>query len=216
VDTAGMLFICGGAFAGLDKVIRDRSEKTSIGFAAKVVSQTEDKSTSEILKSVETEDLVKYGLIPEFVGRLPVIATLSELDEDALIEILTQPKNALTKQYQQLFEIEDVELDFREDALRAVARKAMERKSGARGLRSIMEGILLDIMYEIPSEPDVCKVVIDESVVNGDSAPIKIYGNQETARAVPETDSGAAGSPGALRLYHCDKKGLNTGPFCMG
>jgi len=135
-----MLFICGGAFAGLDKVIRDRSEKTSIGFAAKVVSQTEDKSTSEILKSVETEDLVKYGLIPEFVGRLPVIATLSELDEDALIEILTQPKNALTKQYQQLFEIEDVELDFREDALRAVARKAMERKSGARGLRSIMEG----------------------------------------------------------------------------
>jgi ATP-dependent Clp protease ATP-binding subunit ClpX len=186
VDTAGMLFICGGAFAGLDKVIRDRSEKTSIGFAAKVVSQTEDKSTSEILKSVETEDLVKYGLIPEFVGRLPVIATLSELDEDALIEILTQPKNALTKQYQQLFEIEDVELDFREDALRAVARKAMERKSGARGLRSIMEGILLDIMYEIPSEPDVCKVVIDESVVNGDSAPIKIYGNQETARAVPE------------------------------
>ena len=186
VDTAGMLFICGGAFAGLDKVIRDRSEKTSIGFAAKVVSQTEDKSTSEILKSVETEDLVKYGLIPEFVGRLPVVATLSELDEDALIEILTQPKNALTKQYQQLFEIEDVELDFREDALRAVARKAMERKSGARGLRSIMEGILLDTMYEIPSEPDVCKVVIDESVVNGDSDPIKIYGNQETAKAVPE------------------------------
>ena len=186
VDTAGMLFICGGAFAGLDKVIRDRSEKTSIGFAAKVVSQTDDKSTSEILKSVETEDLVKYGLIPEFVGRLPVVATLSELDEDALIEILTQPKNALTKQYQQLFEIEDVELDFREEALRAVARKAMERKSGARGLRSIMEGILLDTMYEIPSEPDVCKVVIDESVVNGDSAPIKIYGNQETARAVPE------------------------------
>ena len=186
VDTAGMLFICGGAFAGLDKVIRDRSEKTSIGFAAKVVSQADDKSTSEILKSVETEDLVKYGLIPEFVGRLPVVATLSELDEDALIEILTQPKNALTKQYQQLFEIEDVELDFREEALRAVARKAMERKSGARGLRSIMEGILLDTMYEIPSEPDVCKVVIDESVVNGDSAPIKIYGNQETARAVPE------------------------------
>ncbi|TDT39382.1 ATP-dependent Clp protease ATP-binding subunit ClpX [Halospina denitrificans] len=186
VDTAGMLFICGGAFAGLDKVIRDRSEKTSIGFAAKVVSQTDDKSTSEILKSVETEDLVKYGLIPEFVGRLPVVATLSELDEDALIEILTQPKNALTKQYQQLFDIEDVELDFRDDALRAVARKAMERKSGARGLRSIMESILLDTMYEIPSEPDVCKVVIDESVVNGDSAPIKIYGNQETARAVPE------------------------------
>lgn len=186
VDTANMLFICGGAFAGLDKVIRERSEKTSIGFAAKVVSKSDEQSTSDILKSVETEDLVKYGLIPEFVGRLPVIATLTELDEDALIEILTQPKNALTKQYQQLFELEEVELDFREDALRAVARKAMDRKTGARGLRSIMEGILLDTMYEIPSEPDVCKVVIDESVVNGDSAPIKIYANNETAKAVPE------------------------------
>ena len=186
VDTAGMLFICGGAFAGLDKVIRDRAEKTSIGFAAKVVSQSDDKSTSEILKSVESEDLVKYGLIPEFVGRLPVVATLSELDEDALIEILTQPKNALTKQYQQLFAIEDVELDFREDALRAVSRKAMSRGSGARGLRSIMEEILLDTMYEIPSETDVCKVVIDESVVNGESHPIKIYANNETARAVPD------------------------------
>jgi len=186
VDTAGMLFICGGAFAGLDKVIRERSEKTSIGFAAKVVSKSDEQSTSDILKSIETEDLVKYGLIPEFVGRLPVVATLTELDEDALIEILTQPKNALTKQYQQLFEIEDVELDFREDALRAVARKAMVRKTGARGLRSIMESILLDTMYEIPSEPDVCKVVIDESVVNGESAPIKIYGNNETAKAVPE------------------------------
>ena len=186
VDTAGMLFICGGAFAGLDKVIRERSEKTSIGFAAKVVSESDSKSSSEILKSVETEDLVKYGLIPEFVGRLPVVATLTELDEDALIEILTQPKNALTKQYQQLFEIEDVELDFREDALRAVARSAMERKTGARGLRSIMEGILLDTMYEIPSELDVCKVVIDESVVNGDSAPIKIYANNEAARAASE------------------------------
>ncbi len=186
VDTANMLFICGGAFAGLDKVIRERSEKTSIGFAAKVVSKSDEQSTSDILKSVETEDLVKYGLIPEFVGRLPVVATLTELDEDALIEILTQPKNALTKQYQQLFELEEVELDFREDALRAVARKAMDRKTGARGLRSIMEGILLDTMYEIPSEPDVCKVVIDESVVNGDSAPIKIYANHETAKAVPE------------------------------
>ncbi|MEQ6885160.1 ATP-dependent Clp protease ATP-binding subunit ClpX [Salicola sp. Rm-C-2C1-2] len=186
VDTAGMLFICGGAFSGLDKVIRDRSEKTSIGFAAQVVSESEGKSSSEILKMIQTEDLVNYGLIPEFVGRLPVVATLTELDEDALIEILTQPKNALTKQYHQLFEIEDVELDFREDALRAVARKAMERNTGARGLRSIMEGILLDIMYEIPSEPDVCKVVIDENVVNGESDPIKIYTNNETARAVPE------------------------------
>lgn len=186
VDTAGMLFICGGAFSGLDKVIRERSEKTSIGFAAQVVGQSDGKSTSEILKQIETQDLVSYGLIPEFVGRLPVVATLTELDEDALIEILTQPKNALTKQYQQLFEIEDVELDFREDALRAVARKAMERNTGARGLRSIMEGILLDTMYEIPSEPDVCKVVIDEGVVNGESDPIKIYANNETARAVPE------------------------------
>ncbi|KAA8984364.1 MULTISPECIES: ATP-dependent Clp protease ATP-binding subunit ClpX [Gammaproteobacteria] len=186
VDTAGMLFICGGAFSGLDKVIRERSEKTSIGFAAQVVGQSDSKSTSEILKHIETQDLVSYGLIPEFVGRLPVVATLTELDEDALIEILTQPKNALTKQYQQLFEIEDVELDFREDALRAVARKAMERNTGARGLRSIMEGILLDTMYEIPSEPDVCKVVIDEGVVNGESDPIKIYANNETARAVPE------------------------------
>lgn len=186
VDTAGMLFICGGAFSGLDKVIRDRSEKTSIGFAAQVVSQSDGKSSSEILKMIETEDLVNYGLIPEFVGRLPVVATLTELDEDALIEILTQPKNALTKQYQQLFEIEDVELDFREDALRAVARKAMERNTGARGLRSILEGILLDTMYQIPSEPDVCKVVIDEGVVNGESDPIRIYANNETARAVPE------------------------------
>ncbi|XOZ34035.1 ATP-dependent Clp protease ATP-binding subunit ClpX [Halomonadaceae bacterium KBTZ08] len=186
VDTAGMLFICGGAFSGLDKVIRDRSEKTSIGFAAQVVSQSDGKSSSEILKMIETEDLVNYGLIPEFVGRLPVVATLTELDEDALIEILTQPKNALTKQYQQLFEIEDVELDFREDALRAVARKAMERNTGARGLRSILEGILLDTMYQIPSEPDVSKVVIDEGVVNGESDPIRIYANNETARAVPE------------------------------
>ena len=186
VDTANMLFICGGAFAGLDKVIRDRTEKTSIGFAAKVVSKSDEESTTDTLKAVETEDLVRYGLIPEFVGRLPVVATLNELDEDALIEILTQPKNALTKQYQQLFDMEDVELDFREDALRAVARKAMERKSGARGLRSIMEAVLLDTMYEVPSEPDVVKVVIDESVINGDSAPIKIYSSQDQAKAVPE------------------------------
>ncbi|TVP52470.1 MAG: ATP-dependent Clp protease ATP-binding subunit ClpX [Halomonadaceae bacterium] len=186
VDTANMLFICGGAFAGLDKVIRERTEKTSIGFSARVVSKTDEQSTSDVLKTVETEDLVKYGLIPEFVGRLPVIATLTELDEEALVEILTQPKNALTKQYQQLFEMEDVELDFREDALRAVAGKAMQRKTGARGLRSIMESVLLDTMYEVPSEPDVCKVVIDESVILGDSSPIKIYSSQEKAKAVPE------------------------------
>ncbi|MDX1590022.1 MAG: ATP-dependent protease ATP-binding subunit ClpX [Oleiphilaceae bacterium] len=186
VDTANMLFICGGAFAGLDKVIRERTEKTSIGFSARVVSKDDEKTATDILKSVETEDLVKYGLIPEFVGRLPVVATLTELDEDALVEILTAPKNALTKQYQHLFEMEDVELDFREDALRAVANKAMERKTGARGLRSIMESVLLDTMYEVPSEPDVCKVVIDESVILGHSDPIKIYASQDQAKAVPE------------------------------
>ncbi|MAL98635.1 ATP-dependent Clp protease ATP-binding subunit ClpX [Hydrocarboniclastica marina] len=186
VDTGNVLFICGGAFAGLDKVIRDRSERSSIGFSANVISQQSQKTASDVLKDVETEDLVKYGLIPEFVGRLPVVATLEELDEEALVEILTQPKNALTKQFQKLFEMEDVELDFREDALRAVARKGMERKTGARGLRSIMEAVLLDTMYQIPSETGVCKVVIDESVIRGDSDPIKIYSNTEQAKAVPE------------------------------
>jgi len=186
VDTSNILFICGGAFAGLEKVIRDRSEKSSIGFGATVVSKLDQKSTGETLREVETEDLVKYGLIPEFVGRLPMVATLEELDEEALVKILTEPKNALTKQYQKLFGMEDVELDFREDALRAVARKAMERKTGARGLRSIMEAVLLDIMYQIPSERDVCKVVIDESVIRGESEPIKIYINNEQAKAVPE------------------------------
>jgi ATP-dependent Clp protease ATP-binding subunit ClpX len=186
VDTGNVLFICGGAFAGLDKVIRDRSERSSIGFSANVVSKQNQKNASDVLKDVETEDLVKYGLIPEFVGRLPVIATLEELDEEALVQILTQPKNALTKQFQKLFEMEDVELDFREDALRAVARKGMERKTGARGLRSIMEAVLLDTMYQIPSETDVCKVVIDESVIKGESDPIKIYSNTEQAKAVPE------------------------------
>ena len=186
VDTGNILFICGGAFAGLDKVIRDRSEKSSIGFGATVVSKVDQKSTGETLREVETEDLVKYGLIPEFVGRLPVIATLEELDEDALIQILMEPKNALTKQYQKLFDMEGVELDFREDALRAVARKAMERKTGARGLRSIMEAVLLDTMYQIPSEHDICKVVIDDSVIRGESDPIKIYANNDQAKAVPE------------------------------
>src|SRR6056297_94618 len=147
VDTGNMLFICGGAFAGLDKVIRERTEKNSIGFSASVKSPDDTKNTGDIIKNVETEDLVKYGLIPEFVGRLPVIATLTELDQAALVQILTEPKNALTKQYQKLFDMEGVELDFREDALRAVANKAMERKTGARGLRSIMEATLLDTMY---------------------------------------------------------------------
>ena len=186
VDTGNMLFICGGAFAGLDKVIRERTEKNSIGFSASVASQDDAKNTGDVIKDVETEDLVKYGLIPEFVGRLPVVATLNELDEEALVQILTEPKNSLTKQYQKLFDMEGVELDFREDALRAVARKAMERKTGARGLRSIMEATLLDTMYQIPSEHDVTKVVIDESVISGDSEPFKIYASSDHAKAVPE------------------------------
>ncbi|ARU56306.1 ATP-dependent protease ATP-binding subunit ClpX [Oleiphilus messinensis] len=186
VDTANILFICGGAFAGLDKVIRDRSEKSSIGFAATVKSKEDSKSVGATLKEVETEDLVKYGLIPEFVGRLPVVATLDELDQDALIQILTEPKNSLTKQYQKLFEMEGVEIDFREDALRAVATKAMERKTGARGLRSILEAVLLETMYHIPSEDNVSKVVIDQTVINGESDPIKIYESTDQPKAVPE------------------------------
>lgn len=188
VDTRNILFICGGAFAGLDKIIRDRSEKSSIGFSAVVKSKDDSKSVGQTLKDVETEDLIRYGLIPEFVGRLPVIATLGELDEDALIKILTEPRNALTKQYGKLFEMEGVEIDFREDALRAVAKKAMERKTGARGLRSILEGVLMDTMYSVPSEQHIAKVVIDESVIRGDSDPIKIYENTEQpARALPES-----------------------------
>ena len=186
VDTSNILFICGGAFAGLERVISERTEKSSIGFSAKVKSKEEGKSFSEAVHQVETEDLVKFGLIPEFVGRLPVVATLNELDEEALVQILTEPKNSLTKQYQKLFDMEGVELDFREDALRAVARKAMERKTGARGLRSIMEATLLDTMYQIPSEHDVTKVVIDESVISGDSEPFKIYASSDHAKAVPE------------------------------
>jgi ATP-dependent Clp protease ATP-binding subunit ClpX len=175
VDTSNMLFTCGGAFAGLDQLIRDRSEKSSIGFSATVKGKKEEKSIGEILRSVEPGDLVKYGLIPEFIGRLPVIATLDELDEAALIQILTEPKNSLVKQYQKLFDMEDAELEFRESALKAVAGKAMERKIGARGLRSILEGILLNSMYKIPSEENVTKVVIDEGVINGDSEPLFIY-----------------------------------------
>jgi ATP-dependent Clp protease ATP-binding subunit ClpX len=186
VNTSNILFICGGAFAGLEKVIQQRSARSSIGFSAEVASQDNIKSAGEIIKDVQTEDLVKFGLIPEFVGRLPVVATLTELDEDALIQILTEPKNALTKQYQKLFEMEGVELDFREEALRAVARKAKERNTGARGLRSIMEATLLDTMYQIPSEQDVCKVVVDESVISGDSEPFKIYANNDMAKVAPD------------------------------
>jgi len=183
VDTSNMLFICGGAFAGLERVIRNRSEKGGIGFSAEVKSKDETRSMSEVLFSVEPEDLVQYGLIPEFVGRLPVHATLEELDEDALISILTEPKNALIKQYGKLFEMEDVELEFREEALRAIARKAMERKTGARGLRSILETILLDIMYDLPSMEGVSKVVIDEGVITGETEPLLIYKSTEQSVA---------------------------------
>tara|TARA_B110001454_G_scaffold5294_1_gene4920 strand:+ start:2368 stop:3663 length:1296 start_codon:yes stop_codon:yes gene_type:complete len=179
VDTSNMLFICGGAFAGLDKQIRDRSEKSSIGFSATVKGKSDEKSVGDVLRTVEPSDLVKYGLIPEFIGRLPVVATLDELDEAALIQILTEPKNSLVKQYQKLFDMEDVELEFRESALKAVANKAMERKIGARGLRSILEGILLNSMYKIPSEENVTKVVIDEGVINGESEPLFIYESSE-------------------------------------
>ncbi|MBD1390312.1 ATP-dependent protease ATP-binding subunit ClpX [Neiella sp. HB171785] len=180
VDTSKILFICGGAFAGLDKVIEQRTDKNSgIGFGAEVKSKVETTSLTANFEQVEPEDLVKYGLIPEFIGRLPVVATLTELDGDALVQILNEPKNALTKQYGALFSLEDVELEFREDALFAIANKAMERKTGARGLRSIVEHILLHTMYELPSIENVTKVVVDESVVNGESDPILIYENSD-------------------------------------
>ena len=181
VDTANILFVCGGAFAGLDKVIRDRSQKSGIGFSAEVRSKDNEDNLGETLSNVEPEDLVKYGLIPEFVGRLPMIATLDELDLDALVRIIKEPKNSLTKQYGKLFEMEGVEIQFRDDALRAVARKAKERKTGARGLRSIMEAVLLDSMYNIPSLEAVSKVIIDEAVIQGESEPLLMYENAEPA-----------------------------------
>ena len=187
VDTSNILFICGGAFAGLDKVITNRSEKGGIGFNAEVKGKEQKKEFGEILFDLEPEDLVHYGLIPEFVGRLPVIATLEELDIEALVQILTEPRNALTKQYKRLFEMEGVEVDFREDGLKAIAKKAMDRKTGARGLRSILEAVLLDSMYSIPSRDDVVKVVVDESVINGDSEPLLVYQNTEPA---PKVSSG--------------------------
>ncbi|ABK38692.1 ATP-dependent Clp protease ATP-binding subunit ClpX [Aeromonas hydrophila] len=187
VDTSKILFICGGAFAGLDKVIEQRSVKgTGIGFGAEVKSKSAKATLSESFAKVEPEDLIKYGLIPEFIGRLPVVATLTELDEAALIQILKEPKNALTKQYAALFDLEGVELEFRDDALNAIARKAMERKTGARGLRSIVEAVLLDTMYDLPSLDGVSKVVIDETVIKGDSAPLMIYENPETQAAASE------------------------------
>jgi ATP-dependent Clp protease ATP-binding subunit ClpX len=186
VDTGNILFICGGAFSGLDQIIRDRTEKSSIGFNAVVKAKDDTKQLGSVLKDAEPIDLVRYGLIPEFIGRLPVVATLEELDEAALIQILVEPKNALIKQYQALFQMEGVELEFREPALTAIALKAMERKTGARGLRSIMEGVLLDSMYKIPSEEHVSKVVIDESVINDGTEPLLIYESNEGLKVAPD------------------------------
>jgi ATP-dependent Clp protease ATP-binding subunit ClpX len=186
VDTSNILFICGGAFAGLEKVIRDRSEKGGIGFSAEVNSKDSQKSIGETLLDCEPSDLIGYGLIPEFIGRLPVVATLQELDRDALVNILIEPKNALFKQYQTLFDMEGVELDLRRDALDAIADKAIERKTGARGLRSILETILLDTMYRIPSEPDVVKVVVDASVINGENEPLLVHEQQDTKKAASD------------------------------
>lgn len=175
VDTSNILFICGGAFAGLDKIIRDRSEKSGIGFSATVRPKEEKTSVGDTLHDVEPDDLVKYGLIPEFVGRLPMVATLEELDQEALVEILTQPKNAIVKQFERLFQMEDVDIEFRKEAYDAIAQKAMERKTGARGLRTILENVLLDTMYELPSDENVGKVVIDASVILGDAKPYMVY-----------------------------------------
>jgi ATP-dependent Clp protease ATP-binding subunit ClpX len=186
VDTANILFVCGGAFSGLEKVIRDRSEKGGIGFSAQVNSKDSQKSIGETLLDVEPSDLIGYGLIPEFIGRLPVVATLQELDREALVNILVQPKNALFKQYQALFAMENVDLDIRDDALDAIAEKAIERKTGARGLRSILETTLLDTMYKIPSEQDVIKVVVDASVINGENEPMLVYEKPEQKKVASD------------------------------
>src|ERR1700682_6408074 len=186
VDTTNILFVCGGAFSGLEKIISARGRSTSIGFGANVRS-ADERSTGQVLREVEPEDLLKFGLIPEFIGRLPILATLEDLDERALIEILTRPKNALAKQYQRMFDMENVDLTIHEDALTAIAHKAIERKTGARGLRSIMEGILLDTMFDLPSLEGVEEVVISREVVEGTARPLYIY----AARA---GDAGASAS----------------------
>jgi len=178
VDTTNILFICGGAFAGLDKLISNRNKGSSIGFGAEIVSP-EDKLTGEILQDLEPGDLVKFGLIPEFIGRLPVLATLEDLDEDALVTILTEPKNALIKQYQKLFEMEDTKLEFRDNALKEVAKKAIMLKTGARGLRSIIENVLMDTMFELPSEQDISEVVVNEDVITKGSKPILVHAKKK-------------------------------------
>jgi ATP-dependent Clp protease ATP-binding subunit ClpX len=182
IDTTNILFICGGAFAGLEKIILNRTQKTGIGFTADVRQVNDRPHGSDVFHDVEPEDLIKYGLIPEFVGRLPVVATLDELDEAALVSILLEPKNALSKQYRKLFDMEGVELEFRQDALKAVAKKAMQRKTGARGLRTILENVLLETMYELPSLRNVQKVVVDEQVILGESMPYVLYGTSDDAR----------------------------------
>ena len=179
VNTANILFICGGAFAGLDRVIHQRLDKGGIGFGAEVKSKSDSKALNDTYRQLEPDDLVRFGLIPEFIGRLPVAAVLDELDEKALISILRDPKNALVKQYQKLFQMEGVSLEFREDALLAVAKRAKDRKTGARGLRTILEKILIDTMYDLPSTQNVVKVVIDEAVAKGDAKPIIVYENKE-------------------------------------
>ena len=186
VDTGNILFICGGAFAGLDNIIRDRSEKSSIGFSVK--GKEDEKAVGDVLREIESGDLVKFGLIPEFIGRLPVVATLDELDEDALVRILTEPKNSLVRQYQRLFEMEDVELELRDSALDAIAKLAMERKTGARGLRSILEAALLDSMYRVPSEDHVAKVVVEDSVIRGEAEPLIIYESNDVGKVSPDDD----------------------------
>ncbi|MDW8468476.1 MAG: ATP-dependent Clp protease ATP-binding subunit ClpX [Burkholderiales bacterium] len=178
VDTTNILFICGGAFDGLEKIVRNRTEKTGIGFGAEVRSPSNARASYELLKMVEPEDLIKYGLIPEFVGRMPVVAALEELDEKALVQILVEPKNALVKQYQRLFAMEGVELEVRPAALTAVAKKALARRTGARGLRSILEHVLLDTMYELPTLENVSKVVVDEQMILADGKPLLIYSDQ--------------------------------------
>ena len=179
VDTSNILFICGGAFSGLDRIISERKHGSSIGFGAEV-REPDGRMAGEILLDVEPEDLMRYGLIPEFIGRLPVLATLGDLDQDALIEILTKPKNALLKQYKRLFEIEDVTLDFSKDALKAISQKALDRKTGARGLRSIMEDILLDTMFDLPGQNDIQKIVIGKEVIKGDAKPMLIYSDKRS------------------------------------
>ncbi len=180
VDTKNILFIVGGAFSGLDKIIQDRTDKSGIGFSANVRDINSKANIAEMLTTVGPEDLIRYGLIPEFVGRLPVIATLEELDEKSLVRILTEPKNALAKQYQRLFQMEDCDLEFRDDALKAIAKKAMERKTGARGLRTLLEKTLLDTMYDLPSSEDISKVVIDKSVIDSSNKPLLIYGKNKS------------------------------------